>query len=291
MFLGIDVGGSKVAAGLVDASGAVTEKFREPIDQSDDESAVRQLERIIQSYEDRASGIGIAVPGIADRKKRTVWAPNLVGWNHIPLVELLARVTSTPITLESDRIAAAQGEILHGCGRGRKHLIFLIIGTGIGAGIISDGQPLRGSNDIGGAVGWIPVSVRRQRRHFEDIASGPAIEHAAIALFHRATRLPELAELARRGNRAVQDLFEEAGEAIGVVAAMIVSIFNPEMIVIGGGVSACWDLLSRPALAEMRLWSQPVAVDQVEVAVSSLGEDAGIVGAAAAAAAELARTS
>ena len=117
--------------------------------------------------------------------------------------------------------------------------------------------------------------------HFEDIAAGPAIEHAARELFHQDTALPELAELARRGNRPAIDLFEAAGEAIGVVLAMLVSTFNPELLVIGGGVSACWDLLSPSALAELRLWSQPIAVSQVRVKVSQLNEDAGILGAAA----------
>jgi glucokinase len=283
MFLGIDVGGSKIAAGLVTETGEVTAKCREPIDQTDEGSAVCQLQRIIQSYQDQARGIGIAVPGIADQKRRTVWAPNLKGWRHIRLAELVGQVTRLPVALESDRIAAAAGELLHGCARGKKDLIFLILGTGIGAGIICNGQPLRGSNDIGGAVGWIPVGQRGQRRHFEDISSGPAIEHAAVEVFHKVATLPQLAELARRGNRGVQGLFESAGAAVGLVMSMLVSIFNPEMIVVGGGVSACWDLMSRPALAEMRLWSQPVAVEQIEVTVSSLGEEAGILGAAAAA--------
>jgi glucokinase len=280
MFLGIDVGGSKLAAGLVAEDGTITGRTREAVDQSDDFSAVRQLQRIIAEYGDGAEGIGVCVPGIADSRKNTVWAPNIRGWNHIPLRDYLTQ-SSLPLVIESDRNAAVLGEVLYGAAKGRKDVIFLIIGTGIGAGIMAGGRLLRGSNEIAGAVGWIPVCIKGERRHFEDISAGPGIENEALDYFHQAASLPELAHLARHGNRAVLDIFQRSGEAVGFVLSMLVSIFNPELIIIGGGVSACWDLLSDAALQEMRLWSQPVAVTQVEVVVSRLGEDAGILGAAA----------
>lgn len=281
MFLGIDVGGTKLAAGLVSDNGTIRERRRESIDQSDDESAVRQIISLIKGYGHSPQGIGVCIPGIADHKRNTVWAPNIKGWNHIRLLEQLSEVSPCPVVVESDRNAAVLGEVLYGCARGKRDVLFLILGTGIGAGVLSGGQLVRGSNDIGGAVGWLPVCSRGQRRHFEDISAGPAIENAAMGLFRQRASLPELASLARHGNRAVLELFETAGEAIGLVLSVFVSVFNPELIVVGGGVSACWDLLSLSALPEMRLWGQPIAVSQVEVAVSQLGEDAGILGAAA----------
>ncbi len=281
MFLGIDVGGTKLAAGLVSDNGTITERRREPIDQSDEQSAVCQLTSLIESYGNVPEAVGVCIPGIADQKQKTVWAPNIKGWNHISLPEQLSQRFACPVVVESDRNAAVLGEVLYGCAQGKRDVVFLIVGTGIGAGVLSGGQLVRGCNDIGGAVGWIPVCLRGQRRHLEDIAGGPAIEHSALELFHQQTTLPELASLARHGNRAVLELFEVAGEAIGLVLSMFVSIFNPELIVVGGGVSACWDLLSLSALPEMRLWAQPIGVSQVEVVVSRLGEDAGILGAAA----------
>jgi len=281
MFLGIDVGGTKLAAGLVSDSGTISERRRDPIDQSDEQSAVRQITALIESYGTAPRAVGVCIPGIADNQRKTVWAPNIKGWNHIPLLDHLSQHFSCPIVVESDRNAAVLGEVLYGCARGKRDVVFLIIGTGIGAGVLSGGQLVRGSNDIGGAVGWIPVCLRGQRRHFEDISAGPAIEHSALEFFRQHAALPDLASLARHGNRAVLEIFEVAGEAIGLVLSMFVSIFNPELIVVGGGVSACWDLLSPSALPEMRLWGQPIGVSQVEVVVSQLGEDAGILGAAA----------
>jgi glucokinase len=281
MFLGIDVGGTKLAAGLVSDNGTITERRRESIDQSDEQSAVRQITALIASYGKVPEAIGVCIPGIADQKRQTVWAPNIKGWNHIRLCDQLSPHVSCPVVVESDRNAAVLGEVLYGCAQGKQDVVFLIVGTGIGAGVLSGGQLVRGANDIGGAVGWIPVCIRGQRRHFEDIAAGPAMEHSALEFFRQRATLAELASLARHGNRAVLELFEVAGEAIGLVLSIFVSLFNPELIVIGGGVSACWDLLSLSALPEMRLWGQPIGVSQVEVLVSQLGEDAGILGAAA----------
>jgi len=129
-----------------------------------------------------------------------------------------------------------------------------------------------------------PRLDRRGKRHFEDVAAGPAIEREAHELFHlEACKLPQLLELARSGHTRVQELFASAGKAVGQVLSILISTFNPEMIVLGGGVSHAWDVLAPSALETMNLWSQPIAVRQVQIVVSALGEDAGILGAAAAA--------
>ena len=283
MLLGIDVGGTKLAAALVDDAGRVLEKRREPVDQTHNRSVVEQLRRVIDSFKE-PEAIGVCVPGIADSRNKTVWAPNIKGWDHIPLAELLAGCTPAPVVIESDRNAAVLGEALYGAAVGKTDVVFLIIGTGIGAGILVGGRILRGARDVGGAVGWIPVWTEDEKRHFEDVAAGPAIEREAHELFHlEGCKLPELLELARGGHERVQHLFSVAGTAIGQVLSTLVSTFNPEMIVLGGGVSHAWDVLAPSALETMNLWSQPIAVRQVEIVVSGLGEDAGILGAAAAA--------
>ncbi len=285
MLLGIDLGGTKLAAALVDDEGRVLQKLREPVDQKHNRSVVEQLSRVIESFAgSQPEAVGICIPGIADSKSKTVWAPNIKGWDHIPLAQLLSARVSIPIVIESDRNAAVLGEALYGAAVGKSDVVFLIIGTGIGAGILAGGRILRGSHDIGGAIGWIPVWTEEEKRHFEDVAAGPAIEREAHELFHlEGCKLPQLLELARGGHERVQELLATAGKAIGQVLSVLVSTFNPEMIVLGGGVSHAWDLLAPSALETMHLWSQPIAVRQVEIVVSALGEDAGILGAAAAA--------
>lgn len=110
MFLGIDVGGTKLAAGLVSDNGTITERRRQPIDQSDEQSAVRQIIALIESYGSAPRAIGVCIPGIADHKKQTVWAPNIKGWNQILLLEQLSQRFPCPVVVESDRNAAVLGE-------------------------------------------------------------------------------------------------------------------------------------------------------------------------------------
>jgi glucokinase len=284
MYLGVDVGGTKIAAAAVDEAGHLTGRIREPVNQTGEESTIDQLERIIAGFGSHPlQGIGVCVPGIADRRAGTVWAPNIRGWDHIPLQERLQRGAAVPVTVESDRNAAVLAELFFGAAQGKDDVLVLIVGTGIGAGILAGGRLVRGSRDVAGAVGWLPVPGEEGVKRFEEIAAGPAIEKAAARRtgFHRG--LPELADALRAGEQALREDFDRAGEAIGVVLASLISVFNPELIVVGGGVSSVWPLLEKPARRALRQWSQPVAVDQVGVSVSPLGQDAGILGAAAAA--------
>jgi glucokinase len=282
MLLGIDVGGTKVACGLVKPSGEVVDRREEPTDQSSDDSAVEQLLRLIDAYRGKYRAVGLGIPGIADRGSGTVWAPNIRNWQHLPLAELLQAEAARPLVVESDRNTAVLAETRFGSGRNRADVVFLILGTGIGAGIWTGGRLLRGRHEIAGAVGWIPVLFRGTLRHFESVAAGPAITSVARS-DGLVGELPELAAMARGGEPCARAIFGEIGETIGHVLATLVSTFNPELIVIGGGVANTWDLLEETAIGSMRLWGQPIALGKVEVKRTALGDDAGILGAAAAA--------
>lgn len=283
LYLGVDVGGTKIAAGLVTAEGVILERRTEATDQSGADASIAQLIRLIRSYE--AFGvreIGIGIPGIAESRSGLVWAPNIRGWDYIPLAERLSAAIGIPITVESDRNTAVLGELLFGAARGHRDVVYLILGTGIGAGIVADGRLLRGAHDIGGAVGWIPVVYAGGQHHLEEVASGPAI------LRHAAGRgLPEeIGALTRRaacGDETALRLFREVGEALGQGLAILVSVFDPELVLLGGGVSRSWEWLRPGAEDSMRAWSQPEALKKVQVQLSRLEVDAGILGAAAAA--------
>lgn len=283
-FLGIDVGGTKIAAGLVNRVGRIEDFRSEPTDQSADDSVVRQLHRLLQEYAtaEQVAAAGIGIPGIADPVSGLVWAPNLRGWDYIPLHRQLAGASGLPIVIESDRNTAVLGELRYGGARRCSDVVYLILGTGIGAGIFSGGRLVRGRHEIAGAVGWIPVEFGGTLAHFEDVASGPAI------LRHAGNRgLPEevgrLTAAAEAGETAAVTLFQEVGTAVGQALAVLVSLLNPELIVIGGGVSRSWKLMESGARAGMERWSQPEAVKRVRVVPSRLGVHAGILGAAAAA--------
>lgn len=139
MYLGIDVGGTKIAAALIDDSGSLSERLREKIDQATDRSALEQVKAIVRKFRrPELRGIGMGVPGIADQRKRTVWCPNIRGWEHVALFDELESQSSVPVVIESDRNTAILGEVLFGAAKGRSDAIFLILGTGIGAGVVSE---------------------------------------------------------------------------------------------------------------------------------------------------------
>lgn len=282
MYLGIDVGGTKIAAALVRKDGALEKRVHEPVDHSDERSALKQVLRIVGSMPCHdCLGVGVAIPGIADRKTRTVWAPNLKGWDHLPLEEEIARVSPCPVTVESDRNAAILGELLFGAARGKQDVVFVILGTGIGAGIVSGGRLIRGAHDIAGAVGWIPVAWSGGVEHWERLAAGPGIEALGASALGRTLSLPELASEARGGNRDARAVFETAGELVGQALSVLVDVLDPELIVLGGGVSNCWELMETAAVRALKRWAQPIGVEKVKLVVSFLGENAGILGAAA----------
>lgn len=280
--MGIDAGGSKIASGLVDDAGNIVDRAVEATDQSSDSSAVEQLRRLIEHYQKTVAAVGIGVPGIADPATGNVWAPNIRGWDQIRFSQLLASTITVPIVVESDRNTAILAEMLFGAAPGRSDAVTLILGTGIGAGIVAGNRLIRGRHEIAGAVGWIPVLFRGSVRHFEDVAAGPAISRIA-----KDEGLPEdltqLARLAREESTEAAELFNEVGEVIGQALSILVSLLNPEIIVVGGGVGNLWDLLEGAARDAMERWAQPIAVRKVELTASRLGVDAGILGAAAAA--------
>lgn len=288
--LGLDLGGTKIAAGVVSESGRLLANVRVP-------TPLRGVKRDIAALFDAAnaavaaSGVswksiraaGVGVPGAFDPKTEAVWAPNLPGWRKVPLRQLLARSLMRPVYIEGDRNVQALAEAWLGRGRkGRRapDLVFLTLGTGIGAGIISDGRLVSGSRGVAGAAGWLAVTSEWHARFarggcLETLAAGPALARLA-----RMLTAEEAVEAARRGNRRARVALEQAGGALGRAVANLVSLLNPEIVVVGGGLAQAGELLLRPLRRAARQWAQPLAMRQVRIIRSRLGEYAGVLGAA-----------
>jgi glucokinase len=227
-----------------------------------------------------------------------VWAPNIPGWDDYPLLEeLTAAVGATGrIAIDSDRAACILGETWRGAARDARDAIFLAVGTGIGAGIMSEGRIIRGHGDVAGAIGWLaldrPFTARFvQHGCFEDQASGPGLVRVARDLM---AAHPEydgtlranagigaahiFAAYSHKDSIAVQTL-DNAVELWGMAAANLVSLFNPGVIIFGGGIfGPAIQFLDRIS-AEARRWAQPIAIEQVRFTGSELGTDAGLYGA------------
>jgi glucokinase len=301
-FIGADLGGTKLAVAAFTSEGDMIERevtqLAERAGPAVGSLVVDRLKRMIEKH--GSTSAGVCVPGLFRAALGTVWAPNIAGWDNYPLLAELrdALGRSVRVTIDSDRAAYILGETWRGAASGAKDAIFLAVGTGIGAGILAGGRLVRGHGDVGGAIGWLALDrpfMPRYAQHgcFEDQASGPGLARVARDLI--APELSYDGVLARKnpdeldatvifaayeaGDRIAAAVIENAIELWGMAVANLVSLFNPEIIVFGGGVFGPARKFLDRIHAEAKKWAQPIAIEQVRLVVSSLGSDAGLIGA------------
>ena len=299
--LAMDLGGTKLAGALVDRAGRISRRATVLVDVRTAKGPVRQMVEMARTLagtglRGKVVVVGVAVPGLV-RRDGTVWAPNLMGWTNMPLAKRLRAELKVPVVVESDRNAAVIGETWLGQARGKSDVIVLMIGTGIGAGILSGGRLLRGAHALSGCAGWMVVreahgEAARRVGQLESLASGPGIARAAARQLERGVesllslirgRMPnayEVAEAARRGDMLSLEVFLEAGRLLGYGVANLVSLLDPEVVVIGGGLAKASDVYLDVLRKAMKERAQPIAGHKVRVLVSQLGDDSNLLGAA-----------
>ena len=287
--LALDLGGTKIAAARVSAAGVVTGRQETATPSEGGEAVMAAICDLIEKLSPgNVRALGVSIPGLV-YPNGSVWAPNIKGWTRMPLATRLERAFQLPVVIESDRDAFVTGEAWRGAARGCKDVVFLAIGTGIGAGIISGGRLLRGCGGVAGALGWMAVEARIPRGYeasYRDVGcleshlAGPGIARAACRAFGQPTSTRELLTLARKGDATAIEVVGRAGHELGLVMANLVSTLNPERIIVGGGMAAGGNLLLGPARITMRQWAQPIAVRQVKIVRSRLGLDASLLGTA-----------
>lgn len=281
----VDLGGTKIAAARVDTAGNITHHRVAPTPGAGGRAVVTAVIEILhQLPQQGVCGLAVDVPGMA-YPNGSVWAPNLSGWKRMPLGAMLKQHFKLPVLVESDRNAFVTGEVWQGAARNCSDVVFLAIGTGIGAGIISGGRLLRGSGELAGCLGWMATGSRFLAKYqeigcLESHLAGPAIAQQASRIRKTATTTRELIQLARQGDPKAKSVLSQTGEYLGLALANLVSILNPEMIVVGGGVAAAGSLLLAPARKTMRQWAQPLAGKQVRIVRSRLGSRAPLIGLA-----------
>jgi glucokinase len=279
----IDVGGTKLAAALVDARGKMSNQIILPVNSTSSMAPVNQIvavtRELIATQKQKVSAIGVAIPGLV-RRDGTVWAPNLKGWKKMPLAQRLKRALGLPVVVESDRNAAVLGEVWRGAARGKEDAVVLMLGTGIGAGIWSGGRLVRGAHELSGCAGWMVVAdaygaEARQVGQLESLAAGPAIARAGGSI-----NAQNVAAAARCGDPSAFHIYLEAGRMLGYAVANLVSLFDPEVVVIGGGLAKAADLFLDSLRKAANERAQPIAAKQVRIVLSSLGPSANLLGAA-----------
>ena len=283
----MDLGGTKILAAVVDRRGHIGRHIEEPVDRSAASAPLDQVVRIVRTLSGaRAAAVGVAIPGLV-RRDGTVWAPNLPGWTRVPLARTLRRRLGTRVIVESDRNASVLGEAWRGAARGRQDVVVLMLGTGIGAGILSGGRLVRGAHELSGCAGWMVVTERANAEtarcgSLESHSAGPAVARAA-----GARSALDAAASARNGDLQAQGVFVATGRLLGYAVANMISLFDPEIVVLSGGLTEAADLfldeLKRSALER----AQPLSARTIRIVTSALGSDANLLGAARLALAEL----
>jgi glucokinase len=294
--LALDIGGTKIAAGVVDRTGRVHSFLVAPsdADRGPDDMLPRLFELGRRAAEESGlasalEAVGIGCGGPLDAERGILLAPpHLPGWRDVPVTELAERALGLPATLENDATAAAAAEHRYGAGVGVSNMVYLTISTGVGGGVVVGGRLYRGANGNGGELGHVtidwhgrPCKGCGRRGCLEAYVSGTSIAERAREAGLSFATAEEVAAAARAGDEGAVRVWDETVEALACGLTSIVNLFEPELVVVGGGVGRSGEQLlgrARTWVLEHAMGPAGVAVDIVHAA---LGDHVGVVGAAA----------
>jgi glucokinase len=311
-YIGCDLGGTNLRTAIVDVeNGSLIHQMSMPtLARDGHEALMKRMGGLFLQIIDRAGlkkedigGIGIGVPGVLDLEKgETLFLPNLPGtWPHVPLAATITNLTGLPTVLLNDVRSITNGEWRFGAGRGMDTVAVFAVGTGIGGGLVINGQLHLGIGGTGGELGHMTIDYSGpscgcgNKGCLEAFASGPAIAAMGMKAVTQGltTRIGELceydlnritpeliAQAAQTGDQIAMEIYERAGFYLGIAAANVCVAVGPRRIIIGGGVAKVGDLLLEPIRRTLRERVKVIPIEQVEVVPSQLGENAGVVGAA-----------
>ncbi len=317
LVIGIDLGGTKISTALVSgAGGIIARDYRETLAAAGPDAVIgRMLDaaRQVMAEADvetaQVAAVGIGAPGPLDVAAGVVVSPpNLPGWERVPLRQLIADALTIPAFLEKDANAAAMGEHLFGAGQGARHMIYVTVSTGIGSGLILDGGLYHGATSMAGEIGHttiVPDGPRcgcGNRGCLEALASGTAVARRARERVAQGapTLIADLAEgeperitakivalAADQGDAEARQIIAEAMNYLGIGMANLVNLFNPQLIVVGGGLANIGDALFESVRRVIEQRAFRAAAAAVRVVPAKLGDDVGVLGTAAVALAQI----
>jgi glucokinase len=294
-YLGLDFGGTKLALGVADATGRLVASRRRPTDPATGpEGAVATLEHMALELGNLArdvAAVGISFGGpVGVDRSRTLLSHHGPGWEDYHLVERVAVKWSCPIAMDNDANAAALGEARFGAAAGQRNVLYVTVSTGIGGGVVVNGHLYRGSRGLAGEIGHMvvfpggPTCTCGKRGCLEATSAGPSIAREYLTRAHAPHGIVTAAEVFARaagGERLAREVIGEAIHFLGAGLANAVNLLDPDVVVIGGGVSQAGDALFLPLRAAMREWAAPSPPGAVPVLPAALGEAVGILGAIA----------
>ena len=291
--LGIDIGGTKTAVTLADSSATpiITKSF--PTNPK--EGAVSLVERIKACYaelckeksikSEQVSFCGVACPGPLDVKKGKIVHIATMGFRNVPIREMLTEALGIPVYLENDANCAALAESIMGVARGADPLVYVTISTGVGAGIITDGKILSGALSSAGEIGHLTVEPNGRecpcgkKGCLELYSSGTAIANSATAVRSEPTDTKTVFALARKGDKKMQAIIENAADKLGLALSSVYHLIDPEAIVLGGSVTKDYSDFSEALNNALAKYTQPVENRKFNIKISDFGGEQVLLGA------------
>lgn len=302
MIIGVDLGGTRIRAALLDDNLSILMRDETlTLGEEGPDAVIGRMADLIRSVwpqGDSVLGIGVSSPGPLDPVTGVVLAPpNLPGWHHVPLAQRLNEAFRVPVYVGNDANVAVLAEVARGTARGCKHAIYVTLSTGIGGGVLIDGRLLLGHGGFAAEIGHMVMLINGQELRFEQAAAGPALAKQARERIEQGaesiiTQLVQgdlsridskiVGQAAAQGDALALEIVQRAGRLIGLGLTSLLHLFNPEIVVIGGGVSKMGSLLLDPMRAAIR---ESVIyegyIDRLRIEMAALGEDVSIIGAAA----------
>lgn len=309
IIIAVDIGGTKIAAAAITADGRILSRLLVPTQQEGPERGFEQIITLIESLTREIKidpkqllGIGVGIPAVLESETDfIIWGPNLKGWERVDLRASLEKHFKMPVCIEYDGHTAVLGEWWLGAAKDYRSAVSVIIGTGIGGGMIIDGKLIRGMNRLAGAVGWFVVDRDAQSDpvkqktlgSWESCAAGPGIAHRAQQLLEsqpdtrsililkgKKVTTEDVFGAAQKGDPLALRIISEEAELLGMGIANIVSLVNPEIVVLGGSVGSNSGFLLPQIKSVVERYAQPISCQSVKIVTSSLGTDTGLYGAA-----------
>ena len=297
----VDIGGTHIRVALYEPNSITPLAHQRTRSLANEPGVYDRLERAVESIWPQAEvrAIGIASPGPLDPHTGTILAtPNIPEWQNFPVAAKLSQHFNVPVYLDNDANMAGLAEWQFGAGRGHEDLVYLTISTGIGGGVISQGCLIQGFRGMGAELGHMIIDPEGppcgcgKRGHIESFSSGPSIaryikeellagEKSSLQ-GEAVITAAQVADAARAGDRLAISAFERAGYYLGIAVANYLAIFDPSILIFGGGVSQVGELLFKPFEKSLRKHTfHPHYLDDLVITRAALGDDAGLLGALA----------
>jgi glucokinase len=288
--IGVDLGGTKILAGVVARDGSVVRRYERPSPQDSQEHVLAELDAVVSELlDDSVAAVGFGAPSPIDQASGVVVRCVNLPLENAPLRDRMRERFGIPVGLDNDANAAAIGEWRAGAGRGEDDLVMLTLGTGVGGGVISGGRPFRGRNGVGAELGHAVIvhggrpcqGACTGHGHLESYVSGKAATAAARETFGPSADAHRLVRLANEGDAKAKQFLEDVAGYLGSAIGSFVNVFAPKLVVLGGGFGvAAFDHLRGPAEEVARREALEPMRSAVRLAKAELGTAAGLIGAA-----------